>query len=192
MQAFPSELEADVLTVVAILPETRTALSVSYIGPVTLAGQPIQIPARLYHPEPPPADVDRLSPRQALILGCLYTRNHDGYVRERALREIIASHEPWVTPFVVQLLGEYVIQILYLLDQQLTEEHRPVYSAFLAENSAFFELTRQRVISYWDCYYRGEFPRRRDEYVGMRLLRRLESWRDSGVGEPGCSSPPRT
>src|SRR5258708_29026596 len=41
----------------------------------------------------------------------LLTRSTDGYLRQRALRTIIDLEEPWVAPFVVLLVGEYVVEI---------------------------------------------------------------------------------
>jgi len=42
-----------------------------------------------------------------------------------------------------------------------------LYRRFLKDNPAFFAITKQRVISYWDCYHRSQ---RRENYVGFRLL----------------------
>ena len=39
-----------------------------------------------------------------------------------------------VTPFVVALVGEYVIEIIRAIDAGLTPEHVPEYRAFLDEN----------------------------------------------------------
>src|ERR1700738_4820844 len=35
------------------------------------------------------------------------TRHHDGFVRERHVREILDADHPWVPLFVLQLLGAY-------------------------------------------------------------------------------------
>ena len=44
-------------------------------------------------------------------------------------------------------------------------------SAFLAQNPGFAELTRQRAISYWSCYYRARHSR--DTYPALVALARL-------------------
>jgi hypothetical protein len=44
--------------------------------------------------------------------------------------------------------------------------------AFLSHNPCFAELTRQRAISYWSCYYRAPHPSR-DTYPALTALSRL-------------------
>ncbi len=57
----------------------------------------------------------------ALSLG---TRHSDGRIREECLRQIVAVDRPWVAPFVVQLLGEYVIKIVEVIAATI-HEHGP-------------------------------------------------------------------
>jgi hypothetical protein len=49
----------------------------------------------------------------------------------------------------------------------------------LLENPGFLELTRQRVESYFHCYYRGMYVESAD-YPGHQLLRKLQSIVGSG------------
>jgi hypothetical protein len=79
---------------------------------------------------------------------------------------------------VVQLLGEYVVEIIADICRRLPDLADPTsvtaqrYGAFLRENPAYFHLTRQRVASYWDCYHRGRYLHRTD-YPGFVLVDRL-------------------
>lgn len=133
---------------------------------------------RIYNPEPPGDVVAGLSATQQTVLHCLYTRHHDGFVRQRRLRKIIASEEPWIVPFVVQLIGEYVLEIVVEIRDALTDldvqgsTQQMRFGAFIAENPAFLELTSQRVMSYWNCYYRD---RLRSTYPGFSLLSSLRN-----------------
>ena len=53
-------------------------------------------------------------------------------------------------------------------------EQRTQYGAFVVENPGFFELTAQRVISYWNAYYRYEPPYPdRANYPGFPLVSSL-------------------
>ena len=115
----------------------------------------------------------RCSTTQLAILNCLQTRHHNGFVRERALRRIIDLNTPWSAPFVVQLMSEYVIEILDMIDAGWERVDGPLLARFLAENPRYHALVRRRVISYWNVYYRRRFPRR-ESYVGFRLLDRLD------------------
>jgi hypothetical protein len=42
-------------------------------------GEPLAFADRIYHPEPSRENVETLGPTQQLILGCVYSRHHDGH-----------------------------------------------------------------------------------------------------------------
>jgi hypothetical protein len=79
--------------------------------------------------------------------------------------------EPWVAPYLVQLLGEYVVEITRAIveSQGVAKRH---FAAFAGENPAFVALTRTRVISYWNAYQRrhGERCRRLAEWPELRFV----------------------
>lgn len=137
----------------------------------TVAGEPVEIPYRIYHESRLPGEVTAdLSPVQRTILGCLFTRHSDGFVRQAWLREIIGETYPWVVPFVVQLAAEYVVEILDDIRRlgRLDDPASPQsaqYRLFFAENPRFLELTRQRIISYRHCFYPAV-----PDYPGAALL----------------------
>lgn len=157
--AFPEVLRRDALAVADLVPDARLEPA----GPFTilLEGEPVVIPYRVYHDEPTPGAWQTLTSVQQTMLSCWYTRHHDGFVRQRHLRQIIGAPLPWVAPFVVAPVGEYVLEIIELVRQELVELDEPgtaqhvVYGRFVAENPAFLTLTAQRVASYWDCYFRN-------------------------------------
>ena len=117
---------------------------------VTLDGEPLTLPYRLHLPA---ADTAR-----SLIHACLLTRHPDGHVRERYLQQIIRAPEAWVIPFVFQLTGEYVIELLALCEANLPTLDASAYGRFFNDNPAYFSLTRARMVSYWDCYHRSRHP----------------------------------
>jgi hypothetical protein len=143
---------------------------------VSVAGEPVTIPYRLYGDEPAVEPYAALSPVQQTILDCIYTRHHDGRVRHRRLEKIIGSTQPWVVPFVVQLVGEYVVEIIVTIQHGLVELDRPgtaqnaAYGQFLGRNPDFLALTSQHVASYWACYYQVVY-RNRSSYPGYVLLK---------------------
>ncbi len=108
---------------------------------------------------------------QSMLNACLYTRHHNGYQREAALRMLFESNAAdieWVAPFVVQLAAEYVNNILLLIDDQLPHLNKSAYRNFLLANPEYYFKTKQRIVSYWNCYYRQQRPRF-VEYVGGRI-----------------------
>jgi len=116
---------------------------------------------------------------QEQLLACLLTRHHDGLIREKHLTRIIAVNATWVPPFVVQLLGEYVIEIIRIIENNLGVLDKSLYGGFLRLNPDFWALTRSRVVSYWDCYYRSH---RKETYPGFRVLDFLHQLQSADVG----------
>jgi ribosomal protein S18 acetylase RimI-like enzyme len=176
--AFPFALADDVKAAVGIMPTSRHRPTTAF--EITVGEERIAIPGRIYHPEPAPEALRALSPVQQAILHCLYTRHHDGFVRQRHLAQIIGSLEPWVIPYVVRPVGEYVVEIVSDIHRALEDLDRPgstihaAYGRFLADNPNFLTMTRQRVISYWSCYHRSAYPRLH-EYPGHLLVSALQA-----------------
>lgn len=106
--------------------------------------------------------------RRSLAL-CLGTRHSDGRVREACLREVLGVDEPWVAPFVVLLLGEYVVEIVEAIAVALPSLNTAHLGSFVQQNPAFMATTRRRATSYWNCYYRGRSPKLAD-YPAIRVL----------------------
>lgn len=99
------------------------------------------------------------------------------------MKAIVTLSLPWVPPFVIQLLGEYVIEIQSLIHKNIDVIMNPIYAQFINDNSEFISLTRQRIISYWNCYHRfnreeGRFLNRflqdYGAYQAIELLKKLK------------------
>ncbi len=103
------------------------------------------------------------------------TRHCDGRVRQHHLRNLAQPLPLWAVPFVVRLVGEYVLEIIDDIEANFDESHSTEFAQFLNNNRPFVTLTSQRVTSYWNCYYRGRFPIRTD-YAGFRVLDRWQRW----------------
>jgi hypothetical protein len=143
-----------------------------------VAGEPVVIPARIHNPEPSPGAVAGMSRVEVVVTAAIYSRHHDGYVRQRQLGTLLGADEPWTAPFIVQLLGEYVIEICRDIEwfARTAFPARPAMqesmSAFFSENRCFAALTRQRAISYWSCFYRG-LHASQDSYPALAALSML-------------------
>ncbi|MFG2112051.1 hypothetical protein ACGFRB_05330 [Streptomyces sp. NPDC048718] len=191
--AFPTELAGDAEAVLAVMPEARLQPRDRF--PAVVEGRRVLIPERIYHDEPPANAVASLSSRQQQLLHCLYSRHCDGMVRQRHLEKVAGSTDPWVVPYVVRLAGEYVVEILVVLRDELrdlaspgTPGHR-AYGQFLVDNPAFFARTQRRVVSYWNCYYRGTHASFQG-YPGCALLDLLRSAASDRAGRPWPSLAP--
>jgi hypothetical protein len=142
LRAFPAALRGDVTAVVGVMPPPGHPAA-KRRERVLARGEAIEIPYRIYNPEPPADAVAWMSDRQKVIVGCVYSRHHDGHVRERYCAHIVESTEPWVIPFVVQLLGEYVGERL-LLELLLP---RPVRKARLSRDCGTQPAPRRCTVS---------------------------------------------
>ena len=172
--AFPSAIHRDVEMALTCMPVSEWPPSLNDIGPVEINEEQLRIPFRFYSNDPDSSCLPRLNERQRLILNAIYTRHSSGYIRERCVKPLLFSDELWIPPFVIQLLGEYVLEIIQVLAEHLAVFTGSTYLRFARENGAFFQLVRQRIASYWNCYYRFTFPRLK-EYPAFRILELIEA-----------------
>jgi hypothetical protein len=186
IKAFPRGVRAEIAQAVhgmpppGLRPVSSIASSYRRHFSISIKGEQVDIPYRIYNREPKPSpELQSLSPLQTAALDCLYTRHHDGFVRQQRLKDVLRLEEPWAVPFVISLVGEYVVEILADIRRSLTaldeagSRERATYGGFVAENPEFFDLIGQRVVSYWNCYYRGVYAR--SEYPGFSLLSSLSA-----------------
>lgn len=106
---------------------------------------------------------------------CLITRATDGRLRQQAARSVINDQSAWVAPFVLMLLGEYVIEIVEDIRDALPTLDRSVYSNLVRENRQNVQRLRAKATSYWDAYYRRQYPQKR-HYPGLKALHEMETW----------------
>ncbi len=114
---------------------------------------------------------------------CLGTRHWDGYVREECLHKLVADSRPWAAPFIVQLLGEYVVEIAQAILAALQQGYVDGLAEFARDNPSFMATTKRRTISYWDCYYRRDFPSLQDypAHAALELVEKTAKGLPSGL-----------
>jgi len=185
-KAFPKTLKSDVEVVLNILPFAINDVMLTggqihkvdnliheSILTVQLDNEQLVIPYRLYFNEPDIEKENKLTDIQKTILNCIYLRHHDGYLRQRRLEKLIAKNEHWVIPFTLQLLGEYVFEILHVLDKHINVKTIDNYERFTIENPKYWQQTESRMISYWNEYYRRQFPKLK-VYLGRQIVDRIK------------------
>jgi hypothetical protein len=169
IKAFPKFLTVEVSSLLNKV-SLKSEYQISDTFEVVINSEKLEIPCRIYFEEP---NEKQLTETELLILNCLFTRHHDGFVRQQRLEKVLLSNEYWITPFIMRLLGEYLIEILDVIEKNLSDEWVDNLTCFIEENNSFFETTKRRINSYWNCYYRNKFYIKED-YVGFRILTRLE------------------
>lgn len=145
---------------------------------IKFQGETLAIPDRIYNGFPS-REVESLSPASRAAAGCIYTRHHDGQIRQRALDLVLSHDAAWSAPFVVALLGEYVVEICVDIERFLRSrldgfpETARGLEQFANSNPTFMELTRTRAVSYWAEYYRLDFLQI-ETYPALRALDVIE------------------
>ncbi|PTX64109.1 hypothetical protein C8N46_101719 [Kordia periserrulae] len=141
---------------------------------IFLKGEKIEIPYRIYW-EVSTLSEDTLNDIQKLILACILTRHHNGFIREENLNKLFSSDAYWTIPFIIQLTGEYVVEILEFIFENFDLLDKQNVLRFILENKSYWQKTKQRIASYWNCYYRYGKNSKKGNYVGFRLIEKIES-----------------
>lgn len=171
---FPTALQPLALALLPILRANEVAVE-SLDGFLTLVmGEQLFAPYRVYYAaDGLRATIAETSGDTRLLALCLGTRHWDGYLREECLRLLMAAERPWAAPFIVQLLGEYVVEIAQAILAALQQGYVAGLAEFVRDNPSFMATTKRRIISYWDCYYRRDFPSLQD-YPARAALELVE------------------
>jgi hypothetical protein len=174
VRAFPASLARDAGQVVAEIDNMLDPVYRSGAVRAIVSGEEVIIPQRIHliHPRPMNTSSDSV---RAGITACLLTRNTDGFRRQEGLSAIVTFNRPWSIPYIMLLVGEYVIEILMIVRDNLGELDRTLIKSFISENQEFYSVIKQRVASYWDAYYRSRYAER-ESYVGFQIIHEFDSW----------------
>ncbi|KAB5485265.1 hypothetical protein [Flagellimonas hadalis] len=185
-KSFPKELHSDLNEVLKILPFENNNVKLcdgnvhgvdNLIHETELniefGNETLTIPYRLYFNEPNPELEKSLTDKQKDMLNCIYLRHYNGYIREKRLNLISDNLEKWTVPFITQLIGEYVYELLPIIDKKVNENTLDFYAEFRHQNPKYWQQTESRMISYWNEYYRYEFPKL-NEYLGFEIVNRIK------------------
>ena len=180
IQAFPKSCTNDVETVIRLLP-LRFSKPISWgTIEVTFYGEPLILPYRLYLNEVKEEKIQTLTDRQRWILYCMYTRHHDGYIREKYVRRLEQeqANTDWVLLYLIELTGEYVREILERIEPVLQIWPEEQLRTFAAANKRYLQRIERRIISYWDLHQRTAYPVLwNSDYVGFRIAQCYRSSR---------------
>ena len=184
LNAFPGTLKNEVLLVANTIPFDQTEVLLTdgkkhqlhdlihhTEFTVVYKGESLSIPYRLYFNEPA-NEIDHLSPAQQAILHCIYLRHHNGFVRQKHLENLKFKFQDFIVPHTLQLLGEYVPEIIECLHAQLDDMTLPVYSSYVLENPLYWRKIQKRMVSYWNCYHRRAFKLK--GYIGSVAVRKIK------------------
>ena len=192
LRAFPKDLKGDVLRVLAKastwgawrggrIVDARDAPAIEngsifdrpYSSWKIRTGETIRVLYRVYLEDSVAEPDEIFTPTRAAIYRCLFSRSHDGYVRERHIRALLSAGPPdWAIPYVVEVCGEYVFGIVDFVYRTLQGTDTSAYKETCALNVEQFALAHCRMISYWNEYHRRTRREcyRYDDHVGKKLF----------------------
>ena len=185
-KAFPKELEEDLDIVLNKIPFSNNEIkqnngSILKVDNlifdnsqiIKFKKEELAIPYRVYFNEPEENEEKSLTTKQQAILSCIYSRHHNGFVRQKRLEKLANFKEYWTTPFIFQLLGEYVIEIIKIIDKQIEDSLLENLKQLSIDNPKYFIETENRMISYWNVYYR-QATTKLENYIGGLIFRKIK------------------
>ncbi|MEK4404533.1 hypothetical protein MKZ26_08790 [Sporosarcina sp. FSL K6-6792] len=172
---FPNYLREDVAAVVGMIPHKNNENVTSGVSQDTIQyfqdNTMIRFPYRIYYNDSLDEVIDNLSLRQKMILHCIYSRSCDGFVRQKHMFSLLQmDYEDWAIPYIVKICDEYVVEIIEMTYDALKEQDTERIKRFCLENIVPFSKSYNRMISYWNEYYRyrnNDFKK----YIGRKLFR---------------------
>lgn len=166
LKAFPSELRS----VLQGLSLQFESWDIRGERVVRLNGECLSIPYRVYKQRPRRLEYRQDTELEHLMLCCLYTRHHDGFIRHAMLKKLMVHPlQDFMLPYIFLLLGEYVVEIFEDLYPYVRQNQRQ-FQAFLALNPELKTITYQRMISYWNVYYRHNSYLNLSEYPAKKIF----------------------
>lgn len=172
---FPNDLKDDVTKVIGLIADkTYNNLTIDVSQDFIQYHQynrVIRFPYRIYYVDNSDEVTEYLSEQQKMILHCIYSRSCEGFVRQKHLRSLLLmDYEDWAIPYIVKICDEYVMEILEMTYEILKDQDTEKIKNFCSENKETFCKSYNRMISYWNEYYRHEYTNFHC-YVGRKLFR---------------------
>ena len=132
-------------------------------------GTRIRFPYRIYLQEDDVA-YSHLNYNERLIYNCIFTRSDNGHIREENLRFLLAKDIPeWCFPYIVRLSSDYVLEIVSEVYKGLKQHDNRSLQEFCKNNPEIMQTAYRRMFSYWNEYYRRDFPKL-NTYIGWKLF----------------------
>lgn len=75
---------------------------------------------------------------------------------------------------MIQLVGEYIYELLPIIDKKVNKNTLEFYAKFRDENPKYWQQTESRMASYWNKYYRYRFSKLK-EYLGFKIIERIKN-----------------
>lgn len=174
IDAFPKQLKDDVEFVIEQISLDSCCKSGKLVTSQNVSwelknGECICFPYRIYFIDKMADCGEIFTPTQEIIYHCIFSRSCDGYVREKHISALLEAETPdWVIPYILKICEEYVLNILDMVYSKLSETDTSAYKEICRLNLGQFVKGHDRMISYWNEYYRDKCYNFCN-YVGKKL-----------------------
>ena len=174
IDAFPKQLKDDVEFVIEQISLDSCCKSGKLVTYQNLSwelknGECICFPYRIYFIDKIADCGEIFTPTQEIIYHCIFSRSCDGYVREKHISALLEAETPdWIIPYILKICEEYVLNILDMVYSKLSETDTSAYKEICRLNLGQFVKGHDRMISYWNEYYRDKCYNFCN-YVGKKL-----------------------
>jgi len=128
-------------------------------------------PCRNYYEEITDEEYNKFNDIQKCILDCIMTLNCNGYIREKHLKNILKTNFGFEQFYIFNLARSYVSEILDIIYNHEKNNTRK-YLEFIKQNKEMIQKGYQSMMSYWDLYYKNEFPILKN-YSGYKIFREI-------------------
>jgi hypothetical protein len=110
---------------------------------------------------------------QSIDYCCTKSRNHNGYIREKATKYLSAQKLPEVAiPYLVLALGDYVFEVSKI-PIDTNHENLKKMKKFVKNNEKLINYLDSVATSYWNEYYRSNYKSYHD-YPPYKFLQTLK------------------
>ena len=143
-------------------------------------GDRIKIPCRIYMDDRADSVLCELNEVQKIIYHCMFSRSCDGYTREKHIRMLLSKDLPeWAKIYVIKICDEYVVEILQAVYESLCKKDCTKYKEISARNIENIKVGHNRMISYWQRFYRYDCYWYKD-YIGKKLFAECFGYKKTG------------
>jgi len=169
-RAFPAEVSADNIKLIERIAASSFLNIWQEPDVVLYQGTELALPYRVYYTVDVVDRAMSIVSDGAVVAACLGSRSNDGYLRQRSVELLVSQPRPWSVPYMVEALGDYVVQILEVMDGRLPKSLEPAFGEYLVANQDRFLRLSRRCVSYSTEYYRRTSW---NSYPGSRVIAEL-------------------
>ena len=134
----------------------------------------VMFPYRMYYNENEKLYTKLKDEDEKLIFDCIFTRNSNGFIREKHILNILSNNNlpEWCFPYILRLSSEYVVQIVEAIYEEMKNKNNSSFTEFCIRNRIMSKRSYTRMVSYWNEYYRADAWKFKD-YIGKKLYSEL-------------------